>query len=188
MFKIGEVDVKGLEQYGNMLGALGSVEAPKVQARALNRTGDMARTQVVKALAKQTGLPQKTIRKALHVKRSSWTSLDYVIYSRGGNISLKYFKPRETLRGVTALVRGERELFEGTFMKGGSFVKGRVDIGMGGHVFERIGGRTELERVRSGVFIPDEMIQGESVAAFDRVVKEVLPRRVDHELNRALGI
>ena len=71
MFSVGEVDVKGLRQFENMLGALGA-EAPKAVNRALNRTGDMAKTQVVKALARQTGLPQKLIRRSVKVKRSSW--------------------------------------------------------------------------------------------------------------------
>lgn len=75
--------------------------------RALNRTGDMAKTQVVRALAKQTGLPQKTIRKVLRAKRASWQDLEYRLSASGGDVSLKYFKARETRRGVTALVRGE---------------------------------------------------------------------------------
>ncbi len=45
MFRVGEVDVKGLTQFENMLGALGK-SAPKVINRALNRTGDMARSRI----------------------------------------------------------------------------------------------------------------------------------------------
>ncbi|KPU83611.1 hypothetical protein JI58_08320 [Marinosulfonomonas sp. PRT-SC04] len=187
MFRIGEVDVQGLKQFENLLGALGQ-DGPKVINRALNRTGDMARTQVVRALAKQTGLPQKTIRKAVKVKRSSWKDLEYRLTSSGGEVSLKYFKARETRRGVTAFVRGERELYEGAFIKGGSFARGRVALSMGGHVFQRIGGRTELEKLKSGVFIPIEMVEGATANTFKAVVADVLPRRLDHEINRSLGI
>ena len=80
MFKVGEVDVRDLERFGNMIGALGQ-DGPKAVNRALNRTGDMARTRVVRELAKQTGLPQKTIRKAVKVKRSSWQDLEYRLSS-----------------------------------------------------------------------------------------------------------
>lgn len=187
MFQIGDVDVMGLKQFDNLLGALGQ-EGPKVISRALNRTGDMGRTQVVRALAKQTGLPQKTIRKAVKVKRASWSDLEYRLSATGGDISLKYFKARETRRGVTAFVRGERRLFEHSFIKGGSFARGRVALRMGGHVFQRIGSRTELERLKSGVFIPIEMVEGPTAAAFDAIIAEMLPRRLNHEINRAMGL
>lgn len=187
MFRVGEVDVRDLRRFENMLGALGD-DGPKVINRALNRTGDMARTQVVRTLAKQTGLPQKTIRKAVKVKRSSWDSLTYTLSASGGDVALKYFKPRETRKGVTAFVRGKRALYESTFMKGGSFARGRVDLNMGGHVFLRVGGRTDLEVQRSGVVIPAEMVDGATADAFDRVVQTNLPRRLDHEIGRLLGL
>lgn len=195
MFSVGDVNVKGLKQFENMLGALGN-EGPKVQAHAVNRTGDMARTKVVRVLAKQTGLPQKTIRKSLKVKRAMLGSqnsgtgrdLTYTIRSAGGDVSLKYFKPRETRKGVSAFVRGQRQLFESTFIKGGSFVRGRVALNMGGHVFLRVGGRHDLEKQKSGVFIPNEMVTGATAAAFESTVEDVLPRRLSHELSRALGL
>ena len=188
MFRVGEVDVRDLERFGNMIGALGQ-DGPKVIARSLNRTGDMGKTVVVRTLAKQTGLPLKTIRKAVKSKRASWQDLEYTLTASGGDVSLKYFKARETQRGVTAFVRGERELFEGSFIKGGSFARGRVVAkGLNGHVFQRIGGRTQLEKLKSGVFIPIEMIEGATAAAFEGLVGDVLPRRLDHEINRILGI
>lgn len=187
MFKVSDVDVKGFKQFDNLLGSLGE-DAPKVINRALNRTGDMAKTRVVRELTKQTGLPRKTILKALKVRRSSWKDLEYTIKASGGDVSLKYFKARETRRGVTAFVRGERELFEHTFIKGGSFARGRVDINMGGHVFERIGGRNEIEKIKSGVFIPIEMVEGATAQSFEDLVADVLPRRINHEINRAIGL
>lgn len=187
MFKVGDVDVSELKQFGNLLGALGH-DGPKVITRALNRTGDMAKTRVVRELVKQTGLPQKTIRKAVKVKRASWKDLEYRLTASGGDVSLKYFKARETRQGVTAFVRGERELFEGAFIKGGSFARGRVALNMGGHVFQRISGRTELEKLKSGVIIPIEMVEGATARGFEAVVQDVLPRRVSHEINRSLGL
>lgn len=191
MLQVGEVDVKGLTRFENMLGALGA-EAPKAVNRAINRTGDMARTQVVRALSKQTGLPQKTIRRAVKVKRSSWDNLEYNLTSAGGDVSLKYFKKRETREGVVAdlgMSRG-KVLFEGsTFFRGGAFPARRVKISsMGGHVFVRDGGRTNLSKIKSGVFIPVEMVEGASADAFERVVADVLPRRLDHEIGRALSV
>ncbi len=188
MFALGELNVKGLVQFENMLGAVGK-DAPKIMNRALNRTGDMARTQLVRVLANQTSLPQKTIRKAVKTNRSSWTDLEYRLNSSGGDISLKYFKPRETRRGVSAFVQGERRLFEGSFLKGGQFETGRVMLRLGGHVFQRLGSdRLGIEKLKSGVVIPDEMLQDKAIAAFDGTVMRVLPQRVSHELDRALGV
>lgn len=185
MFRVGEIDVKGMARFENMLGALGA-DAPKAVNRALNRTGDMARTQVVRTLAKQTGLSLAVIRKAVKVKRSSWESLNYTMSAAGGDVSLKYFKPRETHKGVKAFVRGQGQVFEHTFLKGGSFARGRVRLNMGGHVFLRVGGRTDLEKQTSGVYIPAEMVDGATAVAFERAVDQNLQRRLDHEISRLL--
>ncbi|MBR9651902.1 phage tail protein [Thalassovita aquimarina] len=190
MFSVGDVDMKGLQRFDNMLGSLGA-EAPKAANRAINRTGDMARTQVIKALAKQTGLPQKTIRRSVKVKRSSWSDLTYTLKSAGGDVSLKYFQKRETREGVVANLgagRG-RELFPRTFFRGGAFPR-RVDLtAFGGHVMDRMSeGRFHLKKVKSGVFIPEEMVDGATAEAFERSVEQNLPRRLDHEISRALGL
>lgn len=191
MFSVGEVDVKGLQRFENMLGALGA-EAPKAVNRALNRTGDMARTQVVRELSKQTGLPQRLIRRSVRVKRSSWRSLEYQLLSAGGDVSLKYFQKRETAEGVEAdlgAARGKTLFIGDTFFKGGVFPRRRVTIrSMGGHVFGRVGGRTQLEKIKSGVFIPIEMVEGATAGVFEDVVRNTLPRRLDHEIGRLLNI
>jgi len=188
MFEVGDVDVKDLKRFGNMLAALGD-DGPKAEMRALNRTGDMARTQVVRTLAKQTGLPQKTMQKAVKAKRASVADLEYKLEAMGGDVSLKYFKPRETRKGVTAAVMGQRQLFEGSFMKGGSFATGRMDLNLSGHVFERSGPkRLGIEKLTSGVFIPAEMVRGATADAFERTVADVLPRRLDHEISRLLKV
>jgi len=190
MFRVGDVDVSELNQFGNMLGALGK-NAPKVITRALNRTGDMGKTHVVRALAKQTGLPQKTIRKAVKVKRASWQDLEYSLTSSGGDVALKFFKKRETPDGVVAhlgTARG-KVLFDRTFFRGGAFPR-RVNLSaFGGHVLDRVSEyRFDLKVVKSGVFIPIEMVEGETADAFEAVVADVLPRRLDHEISRSLGI
>ncbi|WP_068305319.1 phage tail protein [Pararhodobacter sp. CCB-MM2] len=197
MFSIGEVDVRGLGRFENMLGALGQ-QAPGAVARALNRTGDMARTQVVKTLAAQTGLPQKTIRASVRVRRASMGSasgtnrdLTYTLTSAGGDVSLKYFKKRETNEGVRAYLgdaRGE-ELFEEAFFKGGRWPRPRRTISWSnGRAFVRRGGRSDLEEVKSGVFIPEEMVSGATRDAFEASVAQNLPRRLDHEISRLLGL
>ena len=179
-------DLGGFDTTEAILRTVGD-RAPEILSRAINRTGSMARTQVVRALAKQTSLPQKILRKAVKVRKATPDRPAYELSASGGDVALKYFKPRETRPGVVAIVRGRKTLFEGAFIMGGSFASGRVQLRLGGHVFLRTGGRTQFERLKSGVYIGAEMVEGASAQAFERVVADVLPRRLEHELDRALG-
>lgn len=185
-------DIEVLNRFGNSLRALGDEKLKIVAARAINRTGDMARTQVVRALTRQTGLKRKVIVRAVKVKRAAqkggMADLEYVMTARGGDISLKHFDARETRRGVTAKPFGARKLFEGHFMKGGRFPNRVVVPRFAGHVFQRDGaGRLPIGKVKSGVVIPAEMVQGATLEAFQKSVAANLPRRVEHELSRILA-
>lgn len=184
------VDASALERLGNMIGAAGKM-APVGIARALNHTGDKARTQMVRTLTDQTGLKRKVIVKALQVNRAAQGGgaggLVYTIRSRGGNIRLKYFGARETRAGVSAAPWGARRVYLGTFIKGGRFPN-RVSLSMGGHVFRRTGlSRLPIEGGRSGLYIPKEMVTGATAGAFFQVVQRDLPPRLVHELARILG-
>ncbi|WP_137136570.1 hypothetical protein [Rhizobium sp. FKY42] len=198
-------DVSGLQRMDNALKRLDSHAKHLVLQRAVNHTGDKARTRVIRALAKQTGLSQKVIRKAVRTGRAwgagadieTFTegrgSLTYTLSSKGGDISLKYFKPRETRAGVTAAPFGVRKLFPGRFTKGGKFperktaatVLTKKEAALHGHVYNRAGkARTPLEFNDSGVVIPAEMLKGETARAFTAVVETDLPPRVIHEIER----
>lgn len=174
-----------LKRFGNQLAALGS-QAEVVLSRALNHEGDKARTQVVRALTAQTGLLRKTIVKAVR-RITAWPTrgLFYGIESKGGDIRLKFFMPRETSAGVSAAPWGGRRVFAGTFMKGGRFPN-RVPLRMGGNVFKRAGSlRLPIEVQRSGLYIPDEMIKGASASAFETSFGGLVAR-VEHEIGRLL--
>lgn len=179
-------DVGNVRRFGNMLGALGT-DGRKVMQRSLARSGDMARTQVYRALAVQTGLKRKVIVRAIKTIRPSFTNLVYEMRATGGDISLKYFAPRETRRGVSAAPFGQRKVFAGTFMKGGRFPN-RVSVGsLGGHVWARAGeSRTPIELQNSGVVIPAEMVKGATAEVFVSTVAKTLPQRVEHELARLM--
>lgn len=191
-------DVSGMERLGNALGRLDSHQKHLVLQRAVNHTGDKARTQVIRTLAKQTGLGYGVIKRAVRTGRAwgagvgaqSFTpgrgSLVYVMSSRGGDISLKFFKARETLKGVTAAPFGKRKLFATTFMKGGRFPNRKEAKGLNGHVYAALGKswRGPVEFQNSGVVIPEQMLQGATAEVFAKTVSEQLPPRVMHEINR----
>lgn len=188
-------DVSGLVRMSNALGRLDSHQKHLALQRAVNHTGAKARTQVIRALAEQTGLRYGVIKSAVRTGKAwgasstSFTegrgSLTYVLSSKGGDISLKYFRARETRAGVTAAPFGKRELREGTFIKGGRFPNRVAANGLNGHVYKRTGqGRGPLELQNSGVVIPAEMLKGAPREAFLKTVNEELPNRVMHEIER----
>lgn len=175
----------GLRRFDNQIKSLGK-DGPKVLQRAVARAGDTTRTQVRRALTVQTGLPAKTITKAIKVTRPRWTNLAYVMETTGGDISLKYFKPKETADGVSAAPWGKRDTFVGAFLRGGPWPdRGRLVFH--GHAFHRTGAsRTPIEMAKSGLYIPKEMVDGATAAAFNRVGLAKLQERVQHEIGRLL--
>lgn len=175
-----------LARFSNQLGALGK-KAPLAMQRALARTGDGARKQVVRALAQQTGLPQKrVIHRAVRIKRPHFGDLSYTMTTRGGDIRLKYFRARETRKGVAASPWGERKVFAGTFTRAGWVWKKRIiKSNWNGQVFRR-SGEEQFEVVRSGVIIPAEMVKGATVQAWHAAVDRNLEQRLRHEIGRLL--
>lgn len=200
-------NVAGIDRLSNMLGALNSHQRHLSLQRALNHTGDKARTQVIRALAKQTGLNYGVIKRAVRTG-SAWGagsdsstfvegrgSLQYVLSTKGGEISLKYFGARETRKGVSAAPFGKRKIFGGAFIRSGHFPNRKAASGLNGHVYEpaspgKTGKSTWRRRIKfidSGVSIPAEMLKGESRDAFMQVVETELAKRVMHEMMRVSG-
>lgn len=178
-------DFTPLLKISNALKAAGK-QVPLVLTRAVNHTGLKARTQMRRVLVDQTGLKAGTINRAVKSK-NAFNGGAFTILARGGNIRLKFFGARETRKGVTAAPWNKRQLYAGTFMKGGRFPN-RVGLKMGGAVLKRTGrGRLPIKGQRSGLFIADELISGQSKDAFNSTVERELPGRIAHELYRVLG-
>ncbi|CAM5576576.1 hypothetical protein MAUB1S_09696 [Mycolicibacterium aubagnense] len=178
-------DIRGLNRFDNAIKSLGD-NSRKVMQRALARGGDMVRTQVYRALTKQTGLKRNVIVRAVKVKRPSFTDLTYEMSASGGDIALKYFSPRETRAGVSAAPFGKRQVFPSTFMKGGLFPNRHGGV-FHGHVVKRVGSdRFPISIQKSGVIIPQEMVTGATAAAFERTAHIVVLKRVEHELARMM--
>jgi hypothetical protein len=161
--------------------------APKALMRAINHTGKKATTQMVRALADQTGLKIKTTRKALKTKTASGPGGAFTISSKGGNIRLKFFKAKETRKGVSASPWNKRRTYAGVFMRGGRFPK-RVDLGLGGATVKRAGSaRYPLKTVKSGLWLPTEMVRDKTANAFYSTAARELPPRLIHELGFVIG-
>lgn len=180
------IDTRQYAQLAERIASAGKNTTPALR-RALNHTGAKAKTQVVRKLTDQTGLQRKTIVKAVRESKAFGAGLRYELSSKGGNVSLKFFKARETRKGVSAAPWNRRRVYPSTFMKGGKFPK-RVPLPFGGHVFARAGSsRLPINKQKSGLYIPKEMVIGQSAAAFYRVAGSDLPKRLAHELRAILG-
>lgn len=172
---------------GDRLKRAGQGAAP-AYSMAINRVAATTRAGMVRVLAPQTGLKQKTLRKALKRKNSTAGTLSAEINSAGGDIALKFFGARETRAGVSAAPFSKRSVYSGTFMKGGKFPARVTTRKLGGHVWRRTGaGRGPIKIADSGVIIPEQMIEGASRATFYKTVEAELPKRLLHELSRRLA-
>lgn len=160
---------------------------PKALPREINKVGARAKTQVVRNLTTQTGLPRKTIVKAVKVSLAGGRKLSYEMVTRGGEVRLKYLAPRETRPGVSATPWGKRRVFAGTFMKGGKFPVRKVVPDFEGHVFRRINSTgTKITHARSGMKIPVEMTTGATRDAFESIAGPLLQQRVDALIGKLL--
>ncbi len=181
-------DIDGLRRFDNALKSLGEKKMRQVANRALNAAGDQGRTQVVRALAKQTGLTQKVVKRYIKVKRSDWGHLEYRINSNSRDVPLKYFKPKEVDGGTIAKPFGEKTFYPDAFFRGGRFPARRVDLPgkMNGHVFVRKDrlGRT-IMKAKSGVNISEQMVKDASADAWHSTIGRVLPVKLEDQIEQA---
>lgn len=171
-----EIGIADFQAFSALFRQVGN-QAPHAIRRAINWTGDKARTQVVRQLAKQTGAKYGAVRRATLTKRANYGNLAYRIIAFGGFLSLKEFGARQRRDGVSAAPWGKRTVFRHAF----------ISSAMGGHVFVRelvAGKRVGRLPVRQlwGPAIPREMLRGETKEAFSKTVEASLEPRLEHEL------
>lgn len=170
-----KVDAKDFDRLAETFRRAGRNVKPAL-ARAINHTGDKARTQVTRALVKQVGAKYSVIRNAFATRPALAGGLIYRIIAKGGFMSLKEFAARQTAKGVSAAPWGKRRVFPHTF----------IVASLGGHVFERTGrGRTPIRKLW-GPAIPKELVKDRSKEAFETTVRAELPRRLEHEITAIL--
>ncbi len=176
------VDLTKLTAFGHRL-ANAAKTMPGILAEVVQQIGPAATKAMQAVLPGQTGLSVGTIRRALHGKGAG---ASYVITSHGGDIRLKFFHARETRKGVTAAPWNARRLYPATFMRSGAFPN-RQGFVRAGQVVRRIGrGKYPLEIVRSGLFIPEEMVTGSSAATFYATTDQALAAAAEQALLKAL--
>ncbi len=179
----------GLDRMDRAMEALGGQRKFAIAAaRSLNKVGGKARTQVRRNLTAQTGLKRAVIVRAVRDLPASPGRLRHELSSTGGDVALKYFSAKEFSKGVKAKPFGQWKMFEGVFIRAGAFPNRVATAKFGGHAMKRAGsGKWPVERQKSGVVIPAEMVKGATAASWRTVVDTDLPARLIHDLSRVSG-
>jgi hypothetical protein len=105
-----------LARYGNQLAALGDSQARKALSRALNHEGDKGRTQVKRALVKQTGIKYGAVNKAMATIRATAATLTYTLKARGDETNNAWFGGVQRRKGVSAAPWHKRRIFRHSFI------------------------------------------------------------------------
>lgn len=163
-----------MDRYAEQLKQLGT-QAPVIMTTALMTAAPTMKKALASALTPQTGLPKRTLDKAVKIRPGA---MQVTFATYGGDIAVKYFKAYETRAGVSAAPWNRRTVYGGAFMRAGWWPKRVVKGNWNGHAFYRAGGRTNsgkdrFVKAKSGLYIPDEMLKGASIAAWEQGVGQV---------------
>ena len=167
------LDLSSLEQWADDLREVAD-ELPAAVSRAINRTGDMALTQVGRTLAEETGLGVRDVRSGITVERATAAEPVYEITVHSRQTTLGEFDPRPTRQGVSARPWAVRRVFPSTF-----------DVR--GEVYRRVGPERYPITPLFGPNIAEQAREGGTTDVIRETVAEVFPERLRHEMERVAG-
>ncbi len=154
-------------------------------SKAVNDTAKQVERQAERIVAKTLSIEAKRAKLGIYIRPFSTTaSLTATINGSASEIPLKAFGARETRKGVTARIWGQRHIYYDGFIKGGRFPD-RKDIGMGGHVFHRTGTARLPIAKAPGASIAEAMNKGAAQQAIEKHADERLTANVLRQLDRA---
>lgn len=167
---------KALQNMAKQLRELGEGKAREAASRAINRGGDMGRTQMTRALVQTTGIQYQKVKSVTSVRRSTPATLSYTVEGSGDETNVGLFKARQLKKGAAASPWKKRRMFPGTF----------IIQKFGGRVYARRTGQRFPIKPIWGPNVAREMRQGEPLKAWEQTTLNVVERRMLHELDRML--
>ncbi|MCW2319198.1 hypothetical protein M2322_004767 [Rhodoblastus acidophilus] len=159
-------------------------------AGVINKIGHEIHAGLIDPLKHQVGLHGSTIPRAIHDQPAGEGGLAYTLMTRGGDISLHYFGAHEGGGGVSAHPRDQQMFYSGAFMLSGPRGKRAASPKLNGQVYRNVAGGKwggAIQKVKSGVFIPEEMVRGAARAAFERTVASRLPAEIGRLMTLIVG-
>ena len=163
-----------LARYGNALAALGEGRARTALSRALNHEGDKGRTQVKRALVKQTGIKYGGVNKAMATIRATPATLTYTLKARGDETNIAWFGGQQRRKGVSAAPWNKRRILRHSFI-----------VPRFGRAFIRTAKSRLPIRPLYGPNLARELVKDSSAAAWQSGVANIVAR-VGHEIGRML--
>ena len=163
-----------LAKYGNQLAALGGGQARIAMSRALNHEGDKGRTQVKRALVKQTGIKYGAVDKAMATIRATPATLTYRLKARGNETNIAWFGGAQRQKGVSAAPWNKRRIFAHSFI-----------VPKFGRAFIRTSKKRLPIRWLYGPNLARELVKDTSAAAWQSGVANLVAR-IGHEIARML--
>ncbi|WP_019223363.1 hypothetical protein [Bartonella rattaustraliani] len=164
-----------------------SLQAPRLHwalRNALNTSAKQVERFAEKQVADMTSAKLKRVKRGVYIKEKATARfLETDIIGSGTPIPLKFFKARETKRGVVYTMFGKRAILPHGFIKGGSFPK-RVELKMGGNVFQRDDGDQFPIAKQEGPSIAKVMSKPEIANAIAQYANERLTKNIQRQLSR----
>ena len=165
---------QALAKYGNQLAALGNGQARIAMSRALNHEGGKGRTQVKRALVKQTGIKYGAVDKAIATIRATPATLTYRLKARGSETNIAWFGGAQRQKGVSAAPWNKRRIFAHSFI-----------VPRFGRAFVRTSKKRLPIRWLYGPNLARELVKDTSAAAWQAGVANIVAR-IGHEIARML--
>lgn len=177
-----------LRRFENMLGAVGEKDGRKALARAVNRTTRTVEGRVIRAIAKQSSIPIKIVRKSIKTRLAAHKGdgpLVGRISAIGDDLPLKHFAAKQFKFGVKAKLWNKWHRFPGFFIWAGTYQSGKAV--MNEHVWSRSTAASFPIQMEKGPAVPDELVDRQSARIYEETVRTMLPARAMHELSRLLN-
>lgn len=202
-----KLDNRELIRAGKELARFGSRSLPQVVTRAINKTLPGMRAHAVKEIMKEITPTAKKIRSEISIQKANQTTLTGELISKGIPLGLIHFRPRQTKKGVSVLVKKKkgrkllRAAYVGTGTKGGEQVfrrelrgdywgprkSNRMDLPF--KKFSPYDGkdyRLPVKRL-TGPRVPDIMENEPVFRAIDKMAQDRLDKNFSHELKYSLN-
>lgn len=158
--------------------------APKALARAINRSVQNARSNMVRSVREEYTAKAKAIRETISISKASSSNLEAVVKSVSPPLPLRDFqvspktqngKRRSPIR--VAIKKGRKTSFDRTFV---------VRTGGSINVFERVGkSRLPIKKL-FGPSVPQMIGNEKVITRISYGATAVMGKRLDHEINRLL--
>ncbi|GAA4666504.1 hypothetical protein [Bartonella pachyuromydis] len=164
-----------------------NLQAPRLNwalRNAVNTAAKQVERFTEKQVADSSSAQSKRVKKGVYIKgKATAKFLETDIIGSGTPLPLKFFKAKETKRGVTYTMFGKQEILPHGFIKGGRFPK-RVDLKMGGNMFQRADGDQFPIAKQEGPSIAKVMSKPEITNAIIKEANERLTKNIQIQLKR----